>query len=122
MNPIAKEKGIKKFGPYAFYLALILAVVLAFLPTGYKATATLVLAILGLVVGWLNITEKEMMGFLVSCLAWMVAGSSLSAIIDKLSIPVAGPFIVSVLGNVVTIVAPAAALVSIMHLYSMTKD
>jgi hypothetical protein len=116
------KKNSMKLGPWAFYAALVLSVVLAF---WQNAIATLVLAVLGIVVGVLNITEKEMTGFLVSCIAWMLAGSSLQVIIKAL--PLFGTtgiaaFLVAVLGNVITFVAPAAATVAIMHLYSMTKN
>ena len=119
------KNSIKKYGPYAFYAALVLAVLLAFLPSGLKVVATLLLAVLGVVVGVLNISEKEMTHFLLACLAWMVAGSSLQTIIAGLPVfgtTVVAAWMIAVLGNIVTFIGPAAAVVAIMQLYSLTKN
>jgi len=82
--------------------------------------AVWVLAILGLVVGILNISQKETTPFLIASIAWIVAGQFLQSILGGL--PMIGTYVVAFLGNVVTFVGPAAAVVAIMALYYVTKD
>ncbi|MFH1399096.1 MAG: hypothetical protein ABIG95_03215 [Candidatus Woesearchaeota archaeon] len=111
------KKELRKYGPWAFYLALFMAVILAFVQASW---AVLVLAVMGLVVGFLNISQKEATTFLIASLAWMVAGNNLGAILGTL--PVMGMYLEAFLSNVVTFVGPAAAVVSIMALYYISKD
>ena len=106
-----------KYGPWAFYAALLVAVVLAFVTFDW---AVWLLALLGLVVGVLNISEKESQPFLIASIAWMAAGQFLQGILGGL--PMVGSYVAAFLGNVVTFVGPAAAVVAIMALYYVTKD
>ena len=111
---MAKGMDWKKYGPWAFYLGLLLAVVLAFFP--YLSWANYLLAVLGLLVGLLNISPKESTPFLLASLAWMFAGNYLAGVFALV------PFVPDFLGNVVTFVGPAAAVVALMALYYVTKD
>ena len=111
------KKDMSKWGVWAFYVALILAVILAFVQFGW---AIWLLAIAGLVVGFLNISKKETTPFLIASLAWMVAGDALGSILGTL--PMVGPYLEAFLDNVVTFVGPAAAIVAIMALYYITKE
>ena len=117
MKDIAKGIDLKKYGPWAFYAALAVAVILAFVEFEW---AVWVLAILGLLVGILNISQKESTPFLIASIAWMAAGQFLQGVLGGL--PVVGGYIAAFLGNVVTFVGPAAAVVAIMALYYVTKD
>ncbi|MBW2971055.1 hypothetical protein KY320_02745 [Candidatus Woesearchaeota archaeon] len=103
-----------KYGPWAFYVALVAALVLAFFPG--QTWVTYVLAVLGLIVGLLNISKKETQPFLLAALAWMVAGGFLSAVFAFV------PFLPEFLNNVVTFVGPAAAVVALVALYHISKD
>ncbi len=114
---IAKKMDLTKYGPWAFYLALVLAVVLAFVEVPW---AVWLLAVLGLVVGVLNVSEKEATPFLLSTLAWMVAGGFMADVLADL--PLAGGYLSAFLNNVVTFVGPAAAVVAITTLYYVTRD
>jgi hypothetical protein len=112
VKSIAKKMDFKKYGPWAFYVALVLAVLLAFVPMDW---AVWLLAVLGLVVGLLNIDEKETVPFLLASIAWMVAGGFLGNLLP-------GQLLKDFLDNVVTFVGPAAAVVAIMALYRITKN
>ncbi len=109
---------LKKYGPWAFYVALVAALVLVFFQG--QQWAVWLLAILGLVVGVLNISEKETTTFLLASIAWMAAGQFLSGIFS--TIPLVGGYVASFLSNVVTFVGPAAAVVALVGLYRITKD
>lgn len=115
MKTIAKD--LKKYGPWAFIAALVIALLLAFFDASW---AVWLLAVLGLVVGFLNIDPKESTPFLMASLVWMVAGEFLGAILGEL--PLVGAYVEAFLSNVITFVGPAAAIVAIMALYYITKD
>ncbi len=103
-----KGKGI---GWWAFAVGLVLAVIF-----GYSGSLGLIwlLVLLGLVVGFLNISEKEAVTFLVASIALISAGSAANLTI--LWGPLGG-----ILGSVVAFVAPAAIVVAIKAIYETAK-
>lgn len=58
-------------GRWAFLGGLVISVILGFVTFGFSS---LVLVILGLIVGFLNVTEKEAMKFLIAIIALVVIG------------------------------------------------
>ena len=60
-----------QMGRWAFVIGLIISVLLGFVVFSYSS---LVLVILGLIVGFLNITEKEATSFLIAVIALIVVG------------------------------------------------
>lgn len=60
-----------KIGRWAFIIGLVISILLGFLTFSYSS---LLLVILGLVVGFMNITEKEAQKFLIGVLALIVVG------------------------------------------------
>lgn len=104
------KKG-KGLGWWAFAVGLVLAVIF-----GYSGNVGLswLLVLLGLVVGFLNITEKEATTFLVASIA--LISSSAAANLTVLW----GP-LVSILGGVVTFVAPAAIVVAVKAVYTTAQ-
>jgi len=111
-----------KIGPLAFILGIIIAIVSALTGTVFWA-----LGVLGLIVGLLNITEKETSQFLIASLTFLVSVNVLSATITKLVnlIPFVNEwlnFIDPLLANVALFVAPAAGVVALKALYVISKD
>jgi hypothetical protein len=104
----------KKVGSYAFLIGIALAIL-----SGIGISAPFVvpvLAILGLLVGLLNIAQKETVNFLVAAIALMVAGASVGAI------PLLGQMISRILVNIAIFVAPAAVVVALQDIYALAKD
>lgn len=60
-----------KIGRWAFVIGLIISVLLGFVTFSYSS---LILVILGLIVGFLNVTEKEAQKFLIAVIALIVIG------------------------------------------------
>ena len=109
-----------KIGEWAFIIGIVLAVLFGFVPATYLGMATLVLVILGLLVGFLNITEKETTPFLVAGIALLATGNaadSLNAIPYGL-----GAFLSNAVKNIAAFVAPAAILVAVKAIYALAKD
>ncbi len=104
------KKG-KGLGWWAFAVGLVLAVIF-----GYSGNIGLswILVLLGLVVGFLNISEKEATTFLIASIALMSSGAAVNLTV------LWGP-LGSILGGVVTFVAPAAVIVAIRAVYGTAQ-
>ena len=112
---------MKSFGGIIFVAGLVLAAIIAvFSAAAPPAWAVFVLAVIGLIVGIINITEKETMLFLVSSVAFLISFSSLSAVFTILAL---GWEAVSVFFGLMNVfVAPAAAVVAIKAIFRLSKD
>ena len=117
------KEGISSIGPWAFILGLVLAILAGFVTSFTRGvpdgTIVLVLAVLGIIVGVLNVTDKETVPFLVSTLTFMLAASSLNVVFAVI------PYMAK-MSEVMTLisvfVAPAGAVVAIKALYGITKE
>lgn len=105
----------EKLGEYAFLAGVVIAVLAGLVPGVVAAsTVSLVLVVLGIIVGLLNIQDKETTPFLVAAIALVAAGT---AGFD--GIPSLGSYLSSILGNVGVFVAPAAVIVAVKSVYSL---
>lgn len=107
-----------RVGELAF-LAFVIIAILAGLATSANLSAdysavTAVLVVLGIIVGLLNISEKETMPFLVASIALLAAGTASFA-----AIPTVGIVIDNILGFIGAFVAPAAVIVGLKAIYSL---
>lgn len=109
---------MEEIGYWAFILGVVVAVVGPFIESFLGAAyLAYLLVVLGVVVGLLNITEKEVSEFLLVVVALLLAGA---AGLDKL--PVIGQSILKpILSSVGVFVAPAAVVVALKVLYSRIK-
>lgn len=99
-------------GKWAFIIGLVIAILAAFTGTLVEATTVLlILFILGLLVGFLNITNKDVTQFLVAIIALGVAAGSLGAI-AILGVTLTG-YIADILRNFVVFVGAAGLVVAI---------
>jgi hypothetical protein len=109
-------------GFWAFIVGLVIAVVVGILAALGMATAIMpatiiVLIILGLIVGFLNITAKEILLFLVATIALIVVGG-VFAPLKTFSI---GMILDAILALVATLMAPAAIVAAIKALWAVGK-
>ena len=100
-------------GKWAFLIGIVIAIIVAFLPfmTQYAETILLILFVLGILVGFLNITEKDTVKFLVATVALLVVGAASLSAIATLGIVV--DYVQNILGNFVSFVGAAVLVVSI---------
>lgn len=110
---------MEKVGELAF-LAVVVIAVLAGLLQASSAWVTVLLVVLGLVVGFLNVSEKETAPFLMASIALVVAATATFGPIDTV-IPGLGSVIDAILNNVATFVAPAAVLVALKAVYALAS-
>jgi len=112
-------------GRWAFIVFVIIAV-LAGLAAGLGGRAalgwvSLIMVILGIIVGLTNLTEKEAIPFLTAVIALLVANSGqVFLVIDEVAKPL-GTIINSILSNVAAFVAPAAILLAVKAIYNLAK-
>jgi len=114
--------GMQKYGGWAFLIGIVIALLAGIwsATTGSAdATVTLVLVVLGLLVGLLNIQDKETMPFLVAAIA-LGAGS---ATLGPLSAtPLVGEWLLPIFNHIAVFIAPAAFIVALKAIYGMARE
>lgn len=105
-------------GKWAFLIGLIIAVIAGFI-SGYTEAILLILFILGLVVGFLNIKDKDLLKFLVAAIALLALGVSSISALSILSI--VSTYVNLILGNFIAFVSAAALVVSIKAILETSK-
>lgn len=103
----------EKIGKWAFIIGLVIAVLagLFFQPSW----AIWVLAILGVIVGFLNVTVEETRGFLIAAIALTLSATALN------TIPIIGTAFSYVLPFVVAFVAGATIVVALKELFQTAR-
>jgi hypothetical protein len=130
-----KEGGVmasQKIGSYAFLLGVIIALIAGIIAAadaimgsamlaGSAGWIALILVILGLIVGFLNIKDKHITDFLIATIAvamiGLVALNPATIVVDPIVI-----LINAIVGNIVTLVAPAALIVGLKQILSLAKE
>ena len=114
-----------KIGEWAF-IAFVIIAILAGLAAGMGGgTAlgwvTLVMVILGIIVGLTTITTKEASTFLMAAIALLVANAGgIFLVIDQVIAPL-GTIINAILNNIAAFVAPAAIILAVKAIIGITK-
>jgi len=109
----------KLVGKWAFIVGLIIVLLASFL-TGYEATIAVVLFVLGLVVGFLNISEKDSHKFLLAAIALLTGGIASINAVAMLGITIT--YLNAVLGSFVAFVSAAALVVAIKAIFETGKN
>jgi ATP synthase protein I len=101
-------------GKWAFIVGLVLAAVVGFL---FQAQWVVwVLAILGVIVGLLNITGEDTEKFLLAAIAFALSVTALN------TVPVLGFLITNILGYVAVFVAGAVVVVALKVLFQTARS
>ena len=115
------SKQTEKVGHYAFLAGVFLALFLGLFPqvgAEYKAYIALALVVLGLAVGFLNVTAAESTPFLVAAIALGMG----SGVVSMGVIPYIGPYLQGIFTLVSVFVAPAALVVAIKTIYALAEN
>jgi hypothetical protein len=108
---------LKRIGHYSFIVGLIIAVIVALIPQLRGTEAIVILVILGIIVGFLNITAKETTEFLIAALVLLMASSA-----TALTLSVIHPTLAVMWGNILTFVAPAAIIVAVKTVIALAEE
>lgn len=114
-----------KIGSISFVVGVVIAIVLGLISLDASLTAILtsVLVVLGLIVGFMNITEKETKDFLFVTAVLVVVSYCSGATWQSLSnVPVVGDMISNILRNIMTFIMPATIVVGMKAMLSLAKD
>lgn len=103
-----------QIGKYAFLAGLVLSVVAAFVTQ--VAWIYWVLAILGLIVGFMNVTSGETKTFLLAAIGLIMSATAV------LSIPYIGETVTEIVANLVAFIAAAVLVVALKALFETAKD
>lgn len=106
------------WGEWAFFAGLIAAIVLGVTPAGTSAPwVSPTMAILGLLIGFLNISRKETTKFMVAGIALLLVGSG-----GVQSLPWVGGYMDAILWNITQFVAPAILIVALKAVFQMARS
>jgi hypothetical protein len=108
---------LSKIGFFAFIIGFIIAIVAGFVSAQNEAIV-IVLIVLGLIVGFLNITAKETVLFLVATVALLVTMHVFTSLVHLNSF---FKYLDQILGYIGTLMAPAAIVVAIKALWAVGK-
>ena len=106
-----------KIGAWSFLAGLLIAVILGLLTNVVSITILTILVVLGLIIGFLNITEEEVHGFLMASIALLLVGSAANISV----LPLIGNMLSSILNNIVLFVAPAALVVAVKEIFMIAQ-
>ncbi|MFH0715086.1 MAG: hypothetical protein V1977_05005 [Candidatus Diapherotrites archaeon] len=121
---------MEKYGEYAFIIGVILAIIVGLI-VGFAGTDLIsgsvaswlafIFLVIGILVGLLNIKDKEATNFLIAAIALLVASATAQwLILDNIGVGL-GTAILAILQNIGIFVAPAAVIVALKAVWSMAK-
>lgn len=102
-------------GSWAFLVGVVLAVVLGVLGT-ISGTWTIVLVVIGLLVGLLNVTQKETMPFLMSGTVLIIASALGGSVLSDVQL------LADVVNALLIIFVPATVVVAIKNVFNLAKS
>ena len=116
----------KQIGNYSFIIGVIIAVVLGLastkLPEGAAGWLWSVLIVLGLVVGFLNVSGKETKDFLLVTVSLVIVAYAGSAQIDSWSnVQLIGMYLKGIFNSILALVVPASVVVALKEVWEMAK-
>lgn len=126
---MAKKRAIgskNSFGNLSFLFGALIAVIIGMLSPNASGTGlptltlTSLLILLGLVVGFLNITHRETNQFLLASVSLVIVSAIGGGVIGQVQF--IGRYVESVLVAIVTFVIPAAIVVAVKTIYAIEEN
>ena len=117
----------QQIGGYAFIVGVIIAVIAGIgassMLGGAAGWIPLVLVVLGLIVGLLNVTDKETEKFLIAAVALIAVGTTAGGltVINTVLNPV-GSMLAGIVVQISIFVAPAALIVALKAVYNLARS
>lgn len=112
---------LAKVGAWAFIIGVIIALVVGIFTLGVgNAITTSVLILLGLIVGFLNITGRETTPFLLAALTLVLVAYFGGDVFSKVA--TLGPYLNGTLMALMTFVIPATIIVALKAIWALAHD
>lgn len=115
---------LTKVGSWSFIIGVILALAGGLIsgllgPNGGSVVAA-ILVLLGLIVGFLNVTGKEAMPFLLAAVSLVIVATQGSILLSIL--PIVGDYFKSVFSAMTAFIIAATVVVALKAIYGLAKD
>jgi hypothetical protein len=116
----------KELGKWAFIVGAVIAIITGIgaglgQAWGNNIWLMVLLIVAGIVVGIINITAKEVQGFLIASVAVLVANTAnLGALVPGLE--QLGAILAGIVGKMLVVVAPAALIVALKAVYGFAAE
>jgi hypothetical protein len=108
---------VQRIGGISFLIGILIAIIFGVIPSLRNLTwAAVVLMILGVIIGLLNISDRNISLFLIASIAFIAMSTSLNAL------PVIGQMLSAILTNMVHLVGPAALVVSVVAIVRVANS
>ena len=112
---MAKTGGVDVLGKWSFLIGVVLAVILGALGS-VSGTWAMVLVVIGIVIGLLNVADKEVSPFLMSGAVLIIASALSGNLMSNL------PYIGSILDALLVIFVPATVIVAVKNVFSLARN
>lgn len=111
----------QKIGAWSFTIGMIMAIIISIVAANdVPSWAVFALALIGVIVGLLNITDKEVNTFLIAGMSFLISFQALGAVIATLAL---GWAAVSTFFYLMSVfIAPPTALVAIKAIFNLAKN
>ncbi len=107
-----------KVGAWSFIIGALVAVILGAIPSTAGAGWVVgLLLVLGLIVGLLNVTDREIVPFLIACIAFLVAVPAFAGAVGSLGSGFI--WLTRILAHIGVFVVPAAIIASIKAILAL---
>ena len=107
-------------GSLSFLFGVIIAVLVGIInPGSANTTLTSLLILLGIIVGFLNITTKETNSFLMATVSLVIVSALGGAVLGQVAY--VGNYLNAVLTSILTFVIPATIIVAIKSIYMLAE-
>ena len=107
-------------GHWVFIVAVVVALLAGFFQMFRGPVATSLLVILGILVGLLNVTEKETMNYLLAAIAMVIVAGLGSAVLG--TVQYIGVYLQRILSAVMVFVIPTAVIVALKSIYRIAAN
>lgn len=112
---------VKKFGAYAFLIGIIIALISGILMLFIEPVViTSLLILLGLIVGFLNVTDTEVKDYLITAVSLVIVTALGGTSIADLAI--IGPILAQILHAIMIFTIPATIVVALKEILSLAKN
>jgi len=112
---------LNKIGSWAFIIGVIIALIVGIFGAGTgNAITTSILILLGLIVGFLNVTGRETTPFLLAAVSLVLVSYYGGDVLSRIA--TIGPYLQGVLSAIMTFVIPATIIVALKAIYALAHD
>lgn len=117
-----EKENLMQYGSIIFGVGLLVAVIAAFFSLSENATKMVfvTLALIGIIIGILNIRNDEANSFLLASITLVILSGPFLGLISQYLFK--SPVVNLIFGNLIALIVPAAIIVSLKVLFLTAKD